>query len=208
MGDTAGMTAAQATDMQAASMGASAITSIAGGFENAAAMKAQGNYASSIATTNASMARLKASQTLEAGDVAASRKDLETRGAVGTARAIAGGSGVDVNKGSPAMVQAGIETAGGVDVATIKNNAARAAWGYQTQAIQDTYTAQFETLTAKQKAIQSITTGGLSAISQPLSMYSQRALWDFRYGGRGAQGPKGQPFPDTSSSSDDFWGAN
>ena len=140
--------------------------------------------------------------------MAASRKALETRGAVGAARAAAGGSGVDVNVGSPAQTQATIATAGATDVATIKNNAARAAWGYQTQAIQDTYTAQFENLTAKQKATQSIVTGGLSAISQPLSMYSQRALWQFRYGNRGAQGPQGMPFPDTSSGNDDFWTPN
>lgn len=201
------MTSAQATHIQEASMGASALTSIVGGFENAAAIKSQGSYASSIARTNATLANLKAKQTLEAGDVAASRKALETRGAVGTARAVQGGSGVDVNKGSAAMVQSDINTAGGIDVATIKNNAARAAWGYQTQAIQDTSQAQFETLTARQKSIQSIATGGLSAISGPMAMMSQRALWEFRYGNKG-EGPKGQPFPNTSSGDDDFWGKN
>jgi hypothetical protein len=213
MPNAAGMTSAQASTAMDASMGASAFTAIAGGFENAAALKAQGSYASSIANTNASLANLKASQTLQAGDVAASRKQLETEGAVGSARAAGGASGVDVNRGSPAMTQASIGTAGATDVNTIKMNAARAAWGYQTQATEEQYTGQIQQLTAKQRAIQSLATGGIQAVAGPLGMYSQAALWQYRYGGRGTPGI---PFPGASmggggtaapptSDSDDFW---
>lgn len=211
MGDTAGMTSAQASSLMDASMATSAMTSIAGGFENAAAIKAQGSYASSIANTNAMMANLKATQVSQTGDVAASRKTLQTEAEVGTARAIGGASGVDVNRGSPAQVQAGITTAGGIDVATIKNNAARAAWGYQTQAIQDTYQGQFSQLTAKSRAIQSLATGGLAAISGPLAMKSQAALWQYRYGMKGTPGapyPGGFPGSSMGSGSEDdsgFW---
>lgn len=214
MGDTAAMSSSQASNLMEASMATSAISSISTGFENAAAIKAQGAYASSIANTNAAMANLKAKQTLEAGDVAAGRAEAKTQVTIGAARAAGGASGIDVNKGSPAMTQASIATAGGIDVATIKNNAARAAWGYQTQGIEDTFQGQFETLTAKAKSEQTLATGGLQVIAGPLGMYSQSALWQYRYGMKGQPGmpfPGGggdSAFPDTSSSASDFWGAN
>ena len=214
MGDTAAMSSSQASNLMDASMATSAVSSIATGFESAAAIKAQGSYASTIANTNAAMANLKASQTLQAGDVEASRQNLKTQAAVGSVRAAAGASGVDVNKGSPAMTQAGITTAGGIDVATIKNNAARAAWGYQTQGIEDTFQGQFDTLTAKAKSEQTLATGGLQAIAGPLGMYSQSALWQYRYGMKGQPGvpyPTSEQVPGTAMGAGEqdanFWGA-
>lgn len=216
MGDTAGMTASQAASLQEASMATSAFSSIGKTFSDVSAIKAQGDYTSSISNTNAAIAKLKGSQVLQAGDIEASRKNLETQGQVGAARAAAGASGVDVNRGSPAIVQSAIKEVGSMDEATIRNNAARAAWGYQTESMQDTFEGQFAKLTAKSRVEQSIATGGLSAISNPLSMYSQSALWQYRYGARGTQGvpyktsalvPFGgnTPSPNTSSDSD-FWG--
>lgn len=205
MGDTAGMTSAQASNLMDASMATSAVSSIATGFESAAAIKSQGQYASTIANTNAAMANLKASQTLQAGDIEASRQQEKTQAAVGAARAAAGASGVQVNAGSPAMVRAGMETAGGIDVATIRNNAARSAWGYQTQAIEDTYQGQFDTLTAKAKSEQTLATGGLQAINGPLGIYAQSALWQYRYG---MKGQPGVPYPDASPGGGSFPGAS
>lgn len=216
MGDTSSMTASQSSSMMNASMATSAISSIAGTIGQVNAIKAQGDYQASIANTNSALAKLKARQTLEAGDISASRKNLQTKGAVGAFRAQAGGSGVDVNKGSPAMVQSDIRTSGAMDELTIKNNAARAAWGYETQAIEDTFAGKFSALTAKSQATQSIVTGGLQAVSGPMAMYSQSALWQYRYG---LKGVPGIPFPGASmggggtnsqaipsSNSDDFWG--
>lgn len=195
MSDNAAMTSGQASTAMDASMATSSFSALAGGFENAAALKAQGSYASSIANTNAAMANLKASQITQAGDIEASRKNLEAEGAAGTARAMEGGSGVDVNKGSPLQLQAGIRTAGAIDENTIRLNAARSAWGYQTQATEEQYTGQMEQLTAKQRAIQSLATGGIQAIAGPMGMYAQSSLWQYRYG---LKGQSGVPFPGQS----------
>lgn len=203
MGDTAGMTSAQASNMMEASMAASAISSVASGVENASAIKAQGDYSSSIANTNAAMAKLKATQVQQTGDIAASRKNLQTQAEVGSTLAAQGASGVDVRSGSPAMTRAGITTAGGIDEATIRNNAARQAWGYQVQASEDTFQGQFEQMTAKQRSTQSLVTGGLSAISGPMAMMSQAALWQYRYG---LKGTPGKPYPAADMTNDDsFW---
>lgn len=203
-----GSTDAQAKDIMLVSMATSAISSVSSAIQNAQAIKAQGFYASSIANSNAAMAKLKATQALQAGDVAASRKDMVTRGQVGTARAMASGSGVDVNVGSPAAVQSEIRTAGASDVLTIKNNAAREAWGYQTQAIQDTFEGQFSNLTAKSKAQQSLVTGGLQAISGPMALWAKEER--IRYSSRGNSG---EPYPSRGgggggggSEEANFWG--
>lgn len=207
MGDSASMTSSQASSLMEASMATSAVSSIATGFENAAAIKAQGNYQTSVANVNSAIAKLRASQTIQAGDIVAARKKSQTRQEVGAFRAAAGGSGIDVNVGSPATVQSSVQTAGDMDVLTIKNNAARAAWGYRTQEIQDSFEGQFSQLTAKSKATQSVITGGLSAISNPLAMASQAALWRYRYG---LKGTSGVPYPSGGSgvaleTDDGFW---
>jgi hypothetical protein len=196
------MTSAQASDVMDASMATSAISSIGGAFLQSSAIKAQGTYANSIAQSNAAMANLKASQTLQAGDVEASRKQLQTQGEVGTERAAAGASGIDVNKGSPAMVQAGTTMAGETDVATIKNNAQRQAWGLQTQAIQETEQGQMEQLTAEQKSTQTLATGGLQAVTGPLGIYANALRWQ-RYLGGGSGGTSGLTFAWGSGSGSD-----
>ena len=205
MGDTAAMSSSQASTMMEASMATSAVSSIASGFENASAIKAQGDYSSTIANSNAAMAKLKASQTLQAGDMATSRQNLKTQAAVGSARAAGGASGIDVNSGSSAMVQSGIQTAGAIDEATIRNNAARAAWGYDVQASQDTFQGQFSQLTAKAKANQSLVTGGLQAVSGPMAMISQAALWKFRYGLKGTPGLPYKTGGGAPTTDDNFW---
>jgi hypothetical protein len=185
-----------ASGMMFASMGLSAIGAITNAFSRASALKAQGDYESTIANTNAKIANLQASQALEAGDMAASRKNLQTQQQVGAIKAAQGASGVDVASGSSAAVRAGAEGAGAVDELTIRNNAQRQAWGYQTEAINDTFKGQFAQLTAKAGATQSLLAGGLQAIEGPLSIESNYLRWS-RYmgGGSGA----GVPFPNMST---------
>jgi hypothetical protein len=123
---------------------------------------------------------VQARQTLETGDIEAARENLKTQQTIGALRAQQGASGVDVASGSSAAVRAGVAGVGAIDELTIRNNAARQAWGYTTQAIQSTYQGQFAQLTAKAKAAQSLLAGGLQAISGPLAIeanYLRFARW-------------------------------
>jgi hypothetical protein len=174
-------------------MGLSAIGAITNAFSRASALKAQGDYESTIANTNAKIANLQAKQTLEAGDIIASRKNLETQQKVGAIKAQQGASGVDVASGSAAAVRASAEGAGTQDELTIRNNAQRQAWGYQTEAINDTFKGQFAQLTAKAGAQQSLMAGGLQAVEGPLAIESNYMRWD-RYMGGGSG--TGVPFPE------------
>lgn len=184
-----------AASVMYASMGLSAIGAITNAFSQSAAVRAQGNYESSIASTNAAIAGLQERQTLEQGDIEASRQNLKTQASVGSEKAAEGASGVDVASGSAAIVRAGTTSVGQIDELTIRNNAARKAWGYQTEELQDNFQGQFAQLTAKAKSFQGLLSGGLQAISGPLGIESNYLRFS-RYMGGG--GGNGLPFPNAS----------
>lgn len=175
-------------------MAVSSFAAIAGALTQSAAFRAQGDYEASIARTNAAIARLQARQTIEAGSAAASRENLKTQATAGAVRAAQGASGVSVNGGSAQLVQNAIRGVGAQDEITIRTNAARRAWGFETAALQDSFKGKFATLTAKNAANQTLLTGGLKAIYGPLTMETNYLRWS-----RSQAGPDSVPFPDVRS---------
>lgn len=161
-----------ANNLMYATMAMSAISSVGNAYSQSRAIKAQGAYQQAVSETNAKLARLQSDQAREAGDIMVSRRNLETRGVVGAQRAAAGASGTDVNVGSNVLVREGSELAGTIDELTIKNNAARQAWGHETTAIQDTFKGQFDRMTSAAETQQTLLAGGMQAVSGPLAIYS------------------------------------
>lgn len=176
-----------------ASMGLSAISAITHAFSQSSAIKAQGDYEQTISNTNAKIANLQAKEAEQAGDLAAAKENSKTQQTVSAVRAAQGASGVDVSSGSSALVREAIQGAGVQDELTLRNNAARQAWGYKTEAIQDTFRGQFARLTSRAQSEQSLLSGGLSAISGPLAIESNYLRFS-RYMG-GGSGSNTQPFP-------------
>lgn len=125
MGATAGLFALQ---------GAQTVLSFSADQQQASAARAQGAYAGAAADMNAKVATLQAQDAIARGDLAAHEEGARTRGEMGAARAAAAAQGLDVGSGSALDVQANTATIGALDEATIRNNAARAAWGYTTEA--------------------------------------------------------------------------
>lgn len=178
--------------MMGASMAMSALGSIGTAYSQANAMKAKGVYDQTVADTNAKISDLESTQTIAAGDISASRKELETQQKVGAMRAVAGGSGIDVSNGSSLLERISTKAVGTIDEQTIRNNAARQAWGFKTQAIMDTYQGQFARMTASNEATQTLLSGGLQAVEGPTNIYANYLRWG-RYAGIG--GPGGAPYP-------------
>lgn len=159
--------------------------------------KAQGDYEQSIARTNTKLAEFQGKQVLEEGDIEASRERLKAELTQGAQRAAQGASGTDVNAGSNVLTRLSTENIGAMDELTIRNNAARRAWGYHTEAIQDTYKGQFARLTADAQVHQSILTGGLKAIEGPTSIYANYLRFSrWMQGGSGAN--TSVPFPEVT----------
>lgn len=171
-------------------MGLSALTSIGGAISDFKTIQAQGEYEAQIAQTNAAIAKYSATQTLEAGNEASSKYVERGRQVEGSILAGQGGSGVAVGSGSSAIVRAAARNAGIQDALTIRNNAARRAWGYEFQSLEDQQQAKFVKMTAGVKARQTLLSGGLKAVSGPLDIEMTYARW------AKSQGMAMKPFDD------------
>ena len=121
----------------------------------------QGDYQAQVAQNNAQIARQNATNAYSAGAASEQQTALRTRAQFGAARAAAGSSGLNANIGSPASVQESIAGLGALSGQTIRNNAAREAYGYQTQAnaFEDTAAAD------KQAGTNSAITAGIGLVS-------------------------------------------
>lgn len=98
---------------------------------------AQGNaaaYQGKVANNNAIIARQNAAYAASAGAAQTEQAGLKARNQQANLRASEAVEGVDVNSGSAAEVQTGQRMIGGLDQATVSNNAALESYGYQSQA--------------------------------------------------------------------------
>lgn len=123
--------ATTATYLSAAALAATATSAVANGYATSAADKANAKIAeqnSGIATQNAAFAA-------QEGESNAGQQSIQNRAASSQIKANQGAGGVDVNTGSNANVQASEAEIGQLNTMTIRSNAARQAYGYQTQAV-------------------------------------------------------------------------
>ncbi len=125
MGATAGLFLLQ---------GAETYTKVSQLNRQASAVKAQGAYEGTAYDRNATLAEAQGEDAVQRGTMAAAIRRAQVRGEIGSARANFGAQGVDVGVGSAVDVQSDYARLGALDIATIRNNAAREAWGYAAQA--------------------------------------------------------------------------
>jgi hypothetical protein len=101
-----------------------------------AAGRAQADISESqakVADFNAHVADLQSQDAIDRGAQAESRYRAQVKGFIGSQRAGFAASNVDVGFGSAVDVQADTAFTGELDALTIRNNAAREAWGYSVQ---------------------------------------------------------------------------
>lgn len=161
-----------------AMMALSSASSVGGAYAQNRAIKASGDYQATVARTNTALADLEGDEALRIGSSMASRRNVKSQQEVGSARVAFAGQGVDLSSRTVRDVTASVREVGAMDELTIRNNAARARWGYKVKAIQSTYAGQFADLSAKTLAKQTILTGGIKAVSEPASMYANYMQWN------------------------------
>jgi hypothetical protein len=150
----------------------------------ASGQRATANYKATVASQNAALADM------QAGDVIArSGRDqsqlFQQAGLVrGRQRAATAANGIALDEGSPVNVAASTDWMRDVDLATIRNNAARQAWGYRTQA--DNYRTQATAYRATASAISPLAAGVTSLLGSASDVSSK---WYDLYKG-GALGRK------------------
>lgn len=149
--------------LYAASTAANAIGSATSAYSQASAIKAKGNYEKNQLQFNAQLAELQAEDAINRGNKDAALKKKQTKQVIGSQRAALAAQGIEVNSDTALEIQQDTAGLGAEDVQTIKNNAAREAWGYRVQANDYSNQAAFTAIAAKNDARQTLLTGGLQA---------------------------------------------
>lgn len=112
------------------------------------AKAAQANYQAGVAQVNATIAKQNADYATQAGEVEAQQGGMKTRAQVGQTIATQGAGGLALGSGSQASVVQSEREVGAEDVSIIRSNAAKRAYGYQVEAMQDTSQAELFKMTA------------------------------------------------------------
>ncbi len=120
--------------------GFSAASSIGGGI----AAKQSADFNAGIATDNATIARQNATFAAQEGEQAAAATSMKSRAEYGALVANQGASGVEIGSGSSGEVEQSEKEVGELNALTVRSNAARQAYGYQTQAAGDTAQASLD----------------------------------------------------------------
>jgi hypothetical protein len=140
-------------------------------YKQAQAQKAEGRFAAQMNVENARIAEIQAADAIARGRVAESEKRLEIRGLIGEQRAVMAAQGIEINDpdSSAGHVQLSSTAQGEIDALTIRNNAAREAWGYKVQAADYMRQAQLSEQAGRNRATTTILTGA----AEGLGIYSR-----------------------------------
>ena len=124
-------------------------------------------YNAQIANNNAIIAAQQRSTTLQQGEAEAHKSMRDQAQMIGAQRAQMAANGIDLTQGSAQDILASTKFLGGIDVNTIQSNAARQAWGYEVQGMNDKNAATMETW--KANSINPSQIGAMAAGSSLLS---------------------------------------
>lgn len=111
-----------------------AAVSAYGQMQSADAASKASSYNAAVARNNAIIANQNAEYAAKAGEAQAEQASLKSRAEVGAIKANQAAGNVDVNSGSALDVRSSAKELGQLNAITVRSNAARTAYGYQTQA--------------------------------------------------------------------------
>lgn len=152
-----------------------ALTAIGTGVAVEGAVSAA-DYQSQVAKNNAVIAQQNANTDVAAGAAAEEQNALKTKAAIGGEIASQASNGLDVNTGSALSVREGTAGLGELSDLTIKNNAARQAYGAETQGANFSSAATADQLTGENQALSSLIGGGSKLASTYQSFQRNGAL--------------------------------
>lgn len=126
---------------------------------NAYASYEQGKYLDKVAKVNAGISEQAAQDAVARGGIEADEQRKTTQQIIGAQRTGFAAGGIDVNSGSAGMIQDDVAAMGELDALTIINNAAREAYGYRVQAMDQRQQGKLAKYSGKMDAIGSILGG-------------------------------------------------
>lgn len=126
---------------------------------NAYSSYENGKYLSKVAKQNAAVSDQAAEDATQRGAIAADEQRKTTQQVIGKQRAGFAANGIDVNTGTAGIVQNDSAALGELDALTLMNNAAREAYGYKVQAVDQRQQGKLAKYQGKMEAIGSILGG-------------------------------------------------
>jgi hypothetical protein len=109
------------------------VTGTLGALQAGQASAASAKYNAAVANVNAEQAKRNSELASQAGMEQAAMQERKTRAEVGAIRANQAAAGIDVNSGSALDVRSSAAELGELDALTVRSNATKEAYGYQTQ---------------------------------------------------------------------------
>lgn len=155
------------------SLASSALGSIAQGRQSSASAK----YNSEVQSNNAEIASRNATLAGQEGAANAAIEQQKTRANVGAIKSAQAANGVDVNTGSAVDVRSSASELGELNAITIRNNAVKTAYGFQTSATSDEAQSQLDKEQAKYDTEAGDINAGTTLLSKGASG-SQSGLWN------------------------------
>ena len=123
------------------------------------------SYQAQVAQLNSKIAEQNRDYALASGEQEAGRYGMKARQEAGSIRAQQGASGIAVNSGSAVDVQESQAQIAKMDLGTIRNNAARVAYGYSVEAASQTNQATLYGMAASNAS----KAGNISSLASLLS---------------------------------------
>lgn len=158
-------------------MGVTAAISVtvAAGAYTAYQQNQAGKAAGKIGEFNAGVAGAQADDALVRG-----RRDerdfrAQTKATIGSQRASLAAQGVEIDEGSALAIQEDTARQGELDAITIRNNAAREAWGFRVGAVDAGNRARIDRAEGRNRATATVLNTGASAMGMGYSGYGGRS---------------------------------
>lgn len=148
----------------AATLAAGAISAV-GSIEQGQASSAAAKYNAGIAQNNAQIAQQNATFAGQEGEENAAVAEGKTRAQVGAITAAQAANGVEVNSGSALDVRSSAAELGELNAINIRANAARQAYGYNTEASSDVGQSQLDKSKSQQDSTAGYIKGGSTLLS-------------------------------------------
>jgi len=156
--------------------GAGAASSAVGSYYSAQSQKTALGLQANLSDINARMSESAAQATLLTGQREEQRSDIATANLKGTQRASMAANGIDLGEGTANQILTTTDVMGQVDANTIQANAVRSAWGYRTQAANQTNQANMSRASAS--AISPLTSATTSLLGSAGSVASNWYLYN------------------------------
>ncbi|TDY26305.1 hypothetical protein B0G81_6815 [Paraburkholderia sp. BL6665CI2N2] len=184
---SAGLSAAAIASISLAVSAVGAGVSAYGAVRQGQAASAAASYQAEVAKNNQIVANAYSKQAMDDGENQVAAKQQQTSQMIGAERAAMAANGVDLDSGSALRIQGDTAKLGDVDAMTIRNNAARQAYGYQLQGLSYSQQASLDEASSSNAQTAGYVNGfssilsGASSVGSKWAQYKTNGLFSSGY---------------------------